>query len=100
MESYSNTVSEPNNPLSSTLNKIQDIDCYGDSTGSVQLVVSGGVPNYTYLWDNGETSIVATQLTAGLHMVSITDDWNCTICLLYTSPSPRDRQKSRMPSSA
>ena len=31
----------------------------------------------------------------------ITDDGtNVTICLLYTSPSPRDRQKSRMPSSA
>ena len=26
--------------------------------------------------------------------------WISTICLLYTSPSPRDRQKSRMPSSA
>ena len=25
---------------------------------------------------------------------------HCYICLLYTSPSPRDRQKSRMPSSA
>ena len=25
---------------------------------------------------------------------------NIRICLLYTSPSPRDRQKSRMPSSA
>ena len=24
----------------------------------------------------------------------------CHTCLLYTSPSPRDRQKSRMPSSA
>eukprot|EP00828_Plagiopyla_frontata_P010932 TRINITY_DN1597_c0_g1_i2.p3 TRINITY_DN1597_c0_g1~~TRINITY_DN1597_c0_g1_i2.p3 ORF type:complete len:192 (-),score=55.15 TRINITY_DN1597_c0_g1_i2:22-597(-) len=24
----------------------------------------------------------------------------CLVCLLYTSPSPRDRQKSRMPSSA
>ena len=24
----------------------------------------------------------------------------CLACLLYTSPSPRDRQKSRMPSSA
>ena len=24
----------------------------------------------------------------------------CATCLLYTSPSPRDRQKSRMPSSA
>ena len=27
-------------------------------------------------------------------------DGNCYSCLLYTSPSPRDRQKSRMPSSA
>ena len=25
---------------------------------------------------------------------------NCHICLLYTSPSPRDRTRSRMPSSA
>ena len=25
---------------------------------------------------------------------------HCRSCLLYTSPSPRDRQKSRMPSSA
>ena len=26
--------------------------------------------------------------------------FNGCVCLLYTSPSPRDRQKSRMPSSA
>ena len=25
---------------------------------------------------------------------------SASVCLLYTSPSPRDRQKSRMPSSA
>ena len=28
------------------------------------------------------------------------NDEHSGICLLYTSPSPRDRQKSRMPSSA
>ena len=28
------------------------------------------------------------------------DDREKCLCLLYTSPSPRDRQKSRMPSSA
>eukprot|EP01015_Nassula_variabilis_P003484 TRINITY_DN1232_c0_g1_i10.p1 TRINITY_DN1232_c0_g1~~TRINITY_DN1232_c0_g1_i10.p1 ORF type:complete len:135 (+),score=45.14 TRINITY_DN1232_c0_g1_i10:67-471(+) len=28
------------------------------------------------------------------------DEPDCYTCLLYTSPSPRDRQKSRMPSSA
>ena len=27
-------------------------------------------------------------------------DWDNVICLLYTSPSPRDRTRSRMPSSA
>ena len=30
----------------------------------------------------------------------VTDPWGMYTCLLYTSPSPRDRQKSRMPSSA
>ena len=28
------------------------------------------------------------------------DKYQYMVCLLYTSPSPRDRQKSRMPSSA
>ena len=32
-----------------------------------------------------------------LHKTSFKFEW---YCLLYTSPSPRDRQKSRMPSSA
>ena len=31
--------------------------------------------------------------------ISLYGEPDC-ICLLYTSPSPRDRQKSRMPSSA
>ena len=32
----------------------------------------------------------------GVGTISVT----ANVCLLYTSPSPRDRQKSRMPSSA
>ena len=31
---------------------------------------------------------------------NLSKELNYNICLLYTSPSPRDRQKSRMPSSA
>ena len=40
--------------------------------------------------------------TAGLRGVigAGTNRMNIYTCLLYTSPSPRDRQKSRMPSSA
>ena len=42
-----------------------------------------------------ETGIVVQNLSDPA-MTSATS----AICLLYTSPSPRDRQKSRMPSSA
>ena len=36
----------------------------------------------------------------GEFKVTSKDGRKCLACLLYTSPSPRDRQKSRMPSSA
>ena len=38
--------------------------------------------------------------TCQLHMRSFNDGDTIYICLLYTSPSPRDRTRSRMPSSA
>ena len=39
------------------------------------------------------------KLLAGLPATAVDAAWD-KLCLLYTSPSPRDRQKSRMPSSA
>ena len=46
-------------------------------------------------------SITPADQTQGLTGQSITPSVGSIIpCLLYTSPSPRDRQKSRMPSSA
>ena len=44
-------------------------------------------------------------LTLAFMLIGGIDDWSSltkhtNACLLYTSPSPRDRQKSRMPSSA
>ena len=38
--------------------------------------------------------------TAGHQIKTARRSLNILFCLLYTSPSPRDRQKSRMPSSA
>src|SRR5678809_712675 len=40
-----------------------------------------------------------TGFTCGMLMIWYMNAYNYP-CLLYTSPSPRDRQKSRMPSSA
>ena len=51
--------------------------------------------------------IAAYRLSNGLQLLLVPDDSKPTTtvnvtyrCLLYTSPSPRDRTRSRMPSSA
>ena len=51
-------------------------------------------------------ALTGDQFVTGLNPVTKKDGWWSfavgpdKACLLYTSPSPRDRQKSRMPSSA
>jgi hypothetical protein len=41
--------------------------------GSATVAVLNGSGNYVYLWDNGNTGPVATNLTAGNHTVTVTD---------------------------
>ena len=50
-------------------------------------------------------AVAVTALAAGSVFAQANDTLakikaSGSVCLLYTSPSPRDRQKSRMPSSA
>ena len=49
----------------------------------------------------GSEQINKDRVRYGIHVQHLVEsfDGSCS-CLLYTSPSPRDRQKSRMPSSA
>ena len=52
-----------------------------------------------------DTILTADQYRCPLSLEAVTVDRDDRVdmskdCLLYTSPSPRDRQKSRMPSSA
>ena len=68
-----------------------------------------GVPVYSTLLDTrGTPTVYASSCNPffGMKVLKSTDmgksfkETRSAPCLLYTSPSPRDRQKSRMPSSA
>ena len=59
----------------------QILDSRGNPTVEVDIVLSNGLV--------GSASVPSGASTGKYEA-----------CLLYTSPSPRDRQKSRMPSSA
>ena len=80
VEEYTLNVDEPLEALSiDSMNVISPIACYGDSVGIARLYASGGDPVYSYLWDNGETGIIASSLTSGYHSVLLTDDWGCEV---------------------
>lgn len=48
----------------------------GDAVASAK--VEGGVPDYQYKWDNGETTETAEKLTGGTHTLTVTDDAGCS----------------------
>ncbi len=66
------------------LDTLTNIACMGDSTGSIDLTVSGGVAPYTFVWDNGATSEDLDSLTAGTYCGTVTEDNGCTAVLCAT----------------
>jgi hypothetical protein len=52
--------------------------CNGDANGAISLIPSGGTPNYSILWTNGDTTWALSGLTAGTYGYTITDAYACT----------------------
>jgi gliding motility-associated-like protein len=54
-----------------------NLNCAGDSTGSITVVPQNGVNNIQYLWSDGFNGKIRNNLKAGTYDVVITDDNNC-----------------------
>ena len=74
-----------------------DIGTCGAGTGALTAMLKGGLGSASFQLPDG-TTVGALVAVNPVGAVSTPGDKH--FCLLYTSPSPRDRQKSRMPSSA
>ncbi len=51
--------------------------CFGTSDGAAEVVAIGGTGNYTYLWSNGATTAVISNVPAGSYLVTVADGNNC-----------------------
>ena len=117
----------PQSPIEASILEQVDNLCGPSASGSLTINASGSTGNFEYSIDGGATWVtnnVFTALPTGTYQVLVRDsDLSCVsdlgpyfvgcnpgqilqvgdaiyTCLLYTSPSPRDKRQSRMPSSA
>ena len=69
-------------------------------SSSLNLIVESFLKIVTALLESNEIGlqICATSSVCLSSLYYIKEQWY--VCLLYTSPSPRDKRQSRMPSSA
>ena len=73
---YPVTVTEPLVPLTLTMDST-NVFCFGDTTGSIDLSVTGGTPGYSYLWNIGDTLQDVDSLLTGTYQVIVTDTNQC-----------------------
>ena len=61
-------------PLSvvTTVNSVQNVSCYGSSTGAIDISASGANPPFTYNWSNGKHTEDLTNVPAGTYTCTVT----------------------------
>jgi hypothetical protein len=52
---------------------VTDADCDGSGLGSIDATITGGIPPYTFAWDNGTTSEDLTDVAPGQYKLTVTD---------------------------
>lgn len=63
--------------LTATLD-FEDVLCFGACTGTASVVITGGTPNYSYNWNDGQNTPSVTGLCTGQIGVTVTDANGCS----------------------
>lgn len=75
-------------PIEIQLLAADDVACYGEHTGVLDINSSGGNPGHSYQWSHGASSSYVDGLSAGEYSVQVTDSQGCTSVESYTVAEP------------
>lgn len=64
-------------PINIVTAQLRNATCQAFSGGAIDIEVTGGTPNYDYLWSNGRRSEDVINLSAGEYSVIVTDANDC-----------------------
>ena len=62
-----------NEPLSIQVASKNDVLCFGGNNGSAAVIAKGGTPPYSFEWNHGATTAVASNLSVGVYTVTARD---------------------------
>lgn len=81
------TILEPP-PIQVKSNQINQPSCQGSYNGFISIFADGGVPPYTYEWEDGSTLKSLSSLIAGDYSVTATDAFGCQASGTFTLSEP------------
>lgn len=64
--------------------ELKSVSCFGGQDGAIHLTLQGGIPPYTFLWNNQQTSKDLIDIPAGVYRVEISDQQGTKIFQNYT----------------
>jgi len=65
-----------------------DLTCNGAANGVIDVTPSGGIPTYTYSWNNGLNVSSANNLSAGSYSITVTDAVGCSFVVTKALTQP------------
>jgi gliding motility-associated-like protein len=78
-EEYSAVVKvDTANQIKVSTNSVVDAKCIGSSSGSISVIVSGGVAPYSYSWSNGAITKDLMFIPSGSYLLNVTDAIGCS----------------------
>lgn len=77
-------------PLTVSISSVTNVACNGNSSGVINLSVTGGTSGYSYAWlPSGPNSPTLSNVGAGTYTATVTDQHNCvsSISIPVTQPT-------------
>lgn len=68
--------------------EIQHVTEFGGSDGSINIMVSGGLEPYAFLWSTGDTTEDLSGMPAGIYTLSVTDDAEQSVADTFVVQQP------------
>ncbi len=80
-------LSEPDS-ISIGLVNLNNISCFGENDGELEVSISGGFPPYSISWNNGDSLQKLKNLSAGNYVLKVVDSLGCTNTKTYSIEEP------------